>query len=67
MSAWIDQIFTAAEAISEGVVRRQKSDVDGKGLFQELILEVRRRDFHLLEIGDQYVVICNTNAIITHC
>lgn len=67
MSAWIDQIFSAAEATSEGVVRRQKSDVDGMGLFQELIREVRRRNFHLLEIGDQYVIICNTNAIITHC
>ncbi|MBK9274889.1 MAG: hypothetical protein IPM49_10155 [Flavobacteriales bacterium] len=67
MSAWIDQIFSAAEANGEGVVRRQKSDVDGMGLFQELIREVRRRNFHLLEIGDQYVIICNTNAIITHC
>jgi hypothetical protein len=58
--AWIDRIFSAKVAASGGVVRRSVASVDreiGRQLFED---EVRRRRFHLLQCGGQYIVICNS-------
>jgi capsid portal protein len=66
--AWINQIFQAAEVKDGAIVRRQIADVEkyGGGL-QELLREVKGRGFHLLEIGDQYVIVCNQGQLKVHC
>lgn len=59
---WINQIF-AAQAAKGGVVRRSIVWVEaeiGCDLFEA---EVRRRGYHLLIAGTQYVVICNNGPI----
>jgi hypothetical protein len=43
------------------------SDVEKNGGVRELLDEVRNRRFHLLETGDQYVVICNEGVLKIHC
>lgn len=61
--AWIDRVFSAKVAASGGVVRRSVSSVDreiGRQLFEE---EIRRRRFHLLECGGQFIVICNSGRL----
>lgn len=64
---WLLQIFDAAAA-NGGVVRRSVADVTKYGGGKDALLtEVRRRNFHLVETGDQFVVLCNDGAIQLHC
>ena len=60
---WIDQLFSAKDAQTGGVVRRNKTWVDreiGRARFEQ---EVRARGFHLIETTRQLVVICNQGHI----
>lgn len=63
MSAWIDQIFNAQQANSGNVVRRSVDDVNKYASMQELMEEVKKRDYHLVECGDQVIIICNPGNI----
>jgi hypothetical protein len=63
VSKWIDQIFDAKIATREGVVRRKKSTVEKYATVKELTDEVRRRGFHLVETGDQFIIVCNNGSI----
>ncbi|MBF9029640.1 N-(5'-phosphoribosyl)anthranilate isomerase [Rhodobacterales bacterium HKCCE3408] len=56
---WLAQIFSAKAVASGGVVRRSVSDVERILGRERLELEIRRRGFHLIEAGDQFIVICN--------
>ena len=61
--AWIDQLFFAKAVNRAGVVRRAVRDVErevGRDLF---IDEVRRRGFHLVECGGQFIVIRNSGQM----
>ena len=60
---WLATIFNAKSARSGGVVRRHRAWVDaeiGRDRFEQ---EVRRRGFHLIETGQQLIVICNSGNI----
>lgn len=59
MSAWINEIFQAAAVNKGGVVRRSKASVLRNASYRQLKTEVKRRKFHLLRNGGQYIVICN--------
>ena len=56
---WILDIFGADMAKNGGVVRRAVSLVKEWGSVSFLKSEVRRRRFHLIWTGDQYVVLCH--------
>jgi hypothetical protein len=59
-TAWIDRIFGSRAARCGGVVRRSIKWVDreiGRGT---LVAEVRRRGFHMVEAGGQFVIFCNS-------
>lgn len=66
-SAWIEQMFEANSA-NGGIVRRKIADVEkfGGGL-KKLIAYVRAQQFHLIETGDQCVVLCHPGAMKIHC
>ena len=66
MSAWVDQMFQA-QAANGGVVRRARSDVDRYASLEEIIDEARKRGFHVVETGDQVVVLCHQGQIAVHC
>ena len=66
MSAWVDQMFQA-QAASGGVVRRARADVDKLASLQEVIAEARARGFHVVETGDQVVVLCHPGQMVIHC
>lgn len=67
MSAWIDQIFTA-EAVAKGeVVRRNLADVIKFSTLAELQAEVKARGFHLIQNGDQLIILCNQGDVKIIC
>lgn len=64
---WCDAVFSAKAADRGGVVRRSIRDVDREIGRENFVREVRRRGFHLLEVGGQYVVICNAGHMNVIC
>lgn len=66
MSAWINQIFEAGQANKGGVVRRNRDWVDKYGGLDELIGAAHKRGFHVIESGDQVIVLCNEGGVNIH-
>jgi len=62
--AWITQIFQAAQAQKAGVLRRSAMWVLRYASEKELVDAAKARGFIVIRIGDQYVVVCNTNAVV---
>lgn len=48
-------------------MRRNIADVKEHASEEELLYEVRQRGFHLIETGNQFVVICNKGVLKIHC
>ncbi len=65
--AWLDELFAAKAVTKGGIVRRAVRDVEREIGRTSLILEVRRRGFHLIEGGDQFIVICNPGQMQVIC
>lgn len=60
-------MFEAKVAKNGGIVRRQKASVY-RYASRELLLEyVKEYGYHLLEIGEHYVVICNRGKMEVLC
>lgn len=66
-NAWILQIFDAQIVDREGIVRRKKRDVQRHASFEMLLEYVQDQQFHLIETGDQYIVVCNPGVLKIHC
>ncbi len=64
---WLQQIFEAKSVRTGGVVRRKICDVGRKIGRRALELEVRRRGFHLIEAGSQFIIICARDDIRLIC
>lgn len=64
---WADQVFAAKAVGRGGIVRQSRRDVDREIGREIFVQEVRRRGFHLIECGDQYIVICNTGQMQVIC
>ena len=64
---WLEQIFRAKAAVTGGVIRRKVRDVDREIGRDALELEVRRRGFHLLECGGDFVIVCSSAPIRIVC
>ena len=60
---WLDHIFSAKSVMSGGVVRRNRSWVETEVGLQRFENEVRARGFHLIEAGQQLVVICHSGPV----
>jgi len=67
MGAWVNQIFRADQANTGGVVRRARYNVDRYASLAELVAEAKRRNFHVVETGDQIVVLCHEGSLVIHC
>ena len=65
--AWIKQIFKAQAVKNGGIVRRKVDNVKKYATVKELKAEVKRRKFHMLQTGDQYLIICNPGYFRTIC
>jgi hypothetical protein len=63
---WIAQIFAAKAAGTGGVIRRNRKWVEDEVGRDRFVAEVQRRGFHLLETGDQLIVVCHQGPIRMH-
>ena len=61
--AYINAIFSSKQAKNGGVVSRQIANVQKYASTQFLIEEVKRQGFHIVEIANQYIIICNSGDI----
>jgi len=64
---WLEEVFSAKSVQRGGVVRRAVRDVEREIGRNRFIHEVRRRGFHLIECGEQFIVICNPGQIRLLC
>ena len=64
---WMNQIFQAQAVRNGNVVRRKISSVTKYASAAALEAEVRRRGFHMVVSGDQYVILCNTGQFHLIC
>jgi hypothetical protein len=67
VESWLAAFFSARAAQSGGVIRRSRREVETRVGVARLELEVRRRGFHLLLCGSQYIVVCDNDPIRTIC
>jgi hypothetical protein len=65
--AWLDDLFAAKAVGKSGIVRRAVRDVEREVGRHALVTEVRRRGFHLIECGGQFIVICNPGQLQIVC
>jgi hypothetical protein len=63
VNAWMKQIFKCGQVAKGNIVRRKRSSVQRYASMKALHAEVRRRRFHLIETGDQLIIICNRGEI----
>lgn len=64
---WLDQLFSSRAALTGGVVRRKARDVDRMVGRARLAHEVHQRGFHMVRIGEQYVILCNRGDLTLIC
>jgi hypothetical protein len=58
--AWIERIFNAKQAKTNGIIRRSIKAVNTIASEDELKQAVKLRNFHLVKTKEQYVILCNT-------
>jgi len=68
MNQWLMRVFDAGQANEGGVVRRARANIEhyGGGM-GPLIDYARRRGWHVIETGDQVVVLCHEGDLRIHC
>lgn len=64
---WLAAVFDAKVCGKGGVLRRAVRDVNREVGREAFTAEVRRRGWHLVESGGQYIVICNQGDIRILC
>jgi hypothetical protein len=67
MNAWLTQVFSAGQVAKGNIVRRKKSTVEKQSSMKDLIRAVKKKKFHLIETGDQVIVVCNTGTVKLVC
>lgn len=55
---WIAEIFSAKAVLRGGIIRRDADWVEREVGHDRFCHEVRKRGFHLLKAGRQYVIVC---------
>lgn len=61
---WLDQVFSAKAVSTHGVIRRSRDWVATEIGVDRFENAVRARGFHLIEAGQQLVVICHAGPVI---
>ena len=59
MNAWVNQIFRADIVKRGGVVRRKITSIDKYASRQAVKVEAKRRGYHIVEHGDQWLIFCD--------
>jgi hypothetical protein len=67
MNEWTQQWFDANQAQTGGVIRRNRKDVDKYASLSEVVREARARGWHVLETGEQVVLLCHEGDMRIYC
>jgi hypothetical protein len=67
MNAWINQVFKSKIARRGGMVRRKEASVQKFASIPLLETEVKRREFHMVKHGDQFIIFCDKTQITVIC
>ena len=68
MNSWLRQMFAAGQANKGGIVRRSvRSVVKYGGGREALIAAAKRRGFHVIKTGHQFVVLCHPGKQVILC
>lgn len=65
--SWIAEVFSAQAALKGGVIRRNVHWVAREIGRERFVHEVQARGFHLLETGDQWIVLCHRGGVRMIC
>ena len=65
--SWLAQAFGAKQVRKGNVISRAKKDVLRLVGERELKAEIKRRKYHLVTIGTQYVMFCNPGKMKVVC
>nr|WP_047576873.1 hypothetical protein [Methylobacterium sp. ZNC0032] len=60
---WIESAFSAQAVGKGGIIRRNISDVHRYAGYENFAAAAQERGFHMISVGDQYIVICNPGSI----
>ncbi|WP_299303191.1 N-(5'-phosphoribosyl)anthranilate isomerase [uncultured Litoreibacter sp.] len=63
---WIDHLFSAKATRSGGIVRRAVCDVEREVGRERFFVEVQSRGFHVMEWGDQFIILCSKSRPQLH-
>jgi len=64
---YIRHMFSSKAAKDGGVIRRKVRDIErilGRSLFEH---EIKRRGYHAIENGGQFIIFCNNQAVKVIC
>jgi hypothetical protein len=64
---WLEAVFNAKASRRGGILRRAIRDVHREVGRDAFISEVRLRGWHLIESGDQYIILCNQGDVRILC
>lgn len=67
MNAWLREWFSAQACSRGGIIRRNRRYVEQFTSLETVISEAKKRKWHVVEIGDQIVVLCNDGDMRVHC
>ncbi len=60
---WTQRIFDSKIAKRGGLARRKISNIEKYSSRENLKSECKKRGFHIVENGDQWVIICNEGHV----
>ena len=64
--SYIRSIFRSDAAKAGHVVRRSVQDINKYASLQALVDETKSLGFHLIQAGDQYIVVCRNAPVVLH-
>jgi hypothetical protein len=68
VNAWLEQWFDEPKQANRGgVIRRNVNDVARYTSVDEVVIEARSRGWHVIETGDQLVVLCHDGDMRIFC
>jgi hypothetical protein len=68
MNAWLMQMFRAGQVSKGGIIRRSvRSVIKYGGGREALIIAAKKKGFHVIKTGRQFVVLCHPGKQVILC
>jgi len=67
MNPWTRKWFSANQANNGGIIRRNRKNVEKYSNLNVVIAEAKKRGWHVIETGNQIVLLCHEGELVIHC